>query len=515
MVFPSRGAVGVRAEAAGIDQAGPIRKQKTYLVLAGVIALVGAGLVIYSQTDAFVWDEGFHLLTAQLITRGKRPYLDFNFSQTPLNAYWNAFWFLIFGQSWRTAHAVAALMTTGAIAMTADFLYVRFPVPMWRFPAAVLAALALGLNVLFVQYGTIGQAYGLCLFLVVAAFRLTVASVEHKALFHPVLAGFLSSAAAGATLLSAPVCPVLAIWMAFQNRAGKRWPKLAAFLAAAVVPFVPVIWLFAKGPQQALFNIIQYNLLFRQVEWPGAVEHDIFAVLLSWETSSDALLLALLALAGVLFIRFSGDRTPERWDRQERAEFYLCGWLSLALIVHISSAHPTFQRYYMLALPFIVILAATGFYSVIARLYKPARCFWPIFALALIFSCELTKSLHDRHDNVNWHDLEKIAAKVDRVTPPNGTILSDEQIYFLTRRPPPSGMELADSHKLEFSPARAIPLHLVPESEVVRQVHAGRFATVVNCDKNEKLTDEDLLKLYANHADSEQDCNVYWNFRRQ
>src|ERR1051326_6594421 len=93
------------------------RDQKSYWLLAGVVALLAAGLMIYSQTDAFTWDEGFHLLTAQLITRGKRPYLDFNFSQTPLNAYWNAFWMLVFGQSWRTAHAVASLMTTAATAL--------------------------------------------------------------------------------------------------------------------------------------------------------------------------------------------------------------------------------------------------------------------------------------------------------------------------------------------------------------------------------------------------------------
>src|SRR5580658_9468987 len=125
---------------------GPValnRKQKSYLLLAGVVAALMAGLLIFSQTDAFAWDEGFHLLTAQLITRGKRPYLDFNFSQTPLNAYWNAFWMMVFGPSWRLAHAVAAIMTSGAIFMTADYLFVRFPVASWRFAAALLASFLL------------------------------------------------------------------------------------------------------------------------------------------------------------------------------------------------------------------------------------------------------------------------------------------------------------------------------------------------------------------------------------
>jgi hypothetical protein len=480
------------------------RKLKSYWILAGVITLLAAGLEFYSQTDAFAWDEGFHVLTAQLITRGKRPYLDFNFSQTPLNAYWNALWMMVFPQSWRTVHAVASVMTTAAILITADFLFVRFPVARWRFPAALMAAFAVGLNVLVVQYGTIGQAYGLSLFLIVAAFRLTVVAVDRRGFVLPALAGLLASAAAGATLLTAPVCPVLALWMTFHNRMGDRWRKLGAFVAAAAIPVLPVLYLFLKGPRQTLFNIIQYNLIFRQVEWPGALPHDI-GVLLAWLNSAQALLIGLLSVAGVLFIRFRSD-----WTTAQRAEFYLCGWLALALGVYISSAHPTFQRYYLFTLPFLTVLGVAGLYSSGTRLYAPNRPFWPVFALAAIFSLELAKALHDKHDNINWLDLEKIAAKVDQVTAPGGMVLSDEHIYFLTRRPPPSGMELADSHKLDFPPERAVPLHLVSEAEELRQLREGRFATAVDCDKGHKLGEEDFKKLYRQSAEYDT-CSVYWD----
>ncbi|HEX4278025.1 MAG TPA: hypothetical protein VHZ74_21875 [Bryobacteraceae bacterium] len=490
------------------------RNHRTYWILAGVAAILAAGLMVYAQTDAFAWDEGFHLLTAQLITRGKRPYLDFNFSQTPLNAYWNAFWLTVLPQSWRTAHAVAALMTTGAVLMTADFLYRRFPIPAWRFPAALLGTLTLGLNVLIVQYGPIGQAYGLCLFLIVLAFRITVDSVDAGGVLLPALAGLFASAGAGATLLSAPVCPVLGAWMVVQNRNGHRWAKAAAFAGAALIPFLPVAWLFAKGPSQTFFNIIQYNLLFRQVEWSGAIPHDI-GVMLSWLHSAQALLVGLLALAGLLFIRFPGDLVLRSWTQPQRAEFYLCGWLALALGIHISSAHPTFQRYYLLGLPFLAILAAAGMYCVTTRLYPGGRPLWPIFALTLIFSLELAKALQDKHDFINWLDLEKIAAKADQVSAPGAVMLSDEQIYFLTRRAPPSGMELADSHKLDFPPQRAIPLHLVSENEELKQLKAKRFATAVDCDKGHKLTPEVFQKLYRQKFDFEADgCTVYWDLAR-
>ena len=78
----------------------------------GACALLAIGLMLYAQIWAFTDDEGFHLLAAQLIKGGMRPYLDFCFPQTPFNAYWNAFWMWVFGDSWRTAHALAALETS-------------------------------------------------------------------------------------------------------------------------------------------------------------------------------------------------------------------------------------------------------------------------------------------------------------------------------------------------------------------------------------------------------------------
>ncbi len=139
-------------------------------IVLALAFLAGCALLIYSQTRAFAWDEGFHLLTAQLIGRGRRPYLDFVFSQTPLNAYWNAGWMRIFGDTWRTPHAVAAVMTSLAVLLTAGYVLRRFPEPVWRLAAAVSAVFLVGLNIVVFEYGAIAQAYGLCLFLIVTGF---------------------------------------------------------------------------------------------------------------------------------------------------------------------------------------------------------------------------------------------------------------------------------------------------------------------------------------------------------
>ena len=76
--------------------------------------MYAAAFLIYATTRAFTWDESYHLLAAQLIGAGKTPYLDFCFPQTPLNAYWNAAWMRLLGQSWRVPHILAALLTVGA-----------------------------------------------------------------------------------------------------------------------------------------------------------------------------------------------------------------------------------------------------------------------------------------------------------------------------------------------------------------------------------------------------------------
>src|SRR5580700_2330995 len=211
-----------------------VRRQKPFLSLCAVFAALAAGLLLYSQTQALAWDEGFHLLAAALIKAGKRPYLDFCFPQTPLNAYWNAGWMGVFGDSWRTVHALAALLTAAAIALSTDFVFVRFRDPDWRFAAGLTTALVIGLNVMVVQFGTVGQAYGMCLFLMVAAFRLAISAVDRNGAWRAALAGLLAAAAAASSLLTAPVTPVLLLWMMLYNRSGNRWHKFIAFVAGAI-----------------------------------------------------------------------------------------------------------------------------------------------------------------------------------------------------------------------------------------------------------------------------------------
>ena len=492
-------------------------------------ALLGAILIVYSQTYAFAWDEGFHLLAAKLIQSGRTPYLDFVFAQTPLNAYWNAAWMRIFGESWRPIHAIAALLTTLAIVLAADFLRSRAGLldprnrPLGRpwATASVLAVLVFaGANVDTVEFGAIAQAYALGLLLIVCAFRLTVASVnrtpasgDRRRLFLAGLAGCLAGAAAGSTLLTAPAAPVLLIWALFYSPAEKRLALGASFIAGAVISLLPLLALFAQSPARVIFDVFRYHMFYRRSDWPGATQHDL-EIFTSWIESPQALILGILAVTGIWFVA-----TKSGWDSARRSEFYLCGWLALAVGLHVSTAHPTFSQYYIFTVPFVGILASLGMFAIVsqfpagdaAHAGNSSRLpLWPLVGVSLLVCLNLARELYDRRDDTAWPKMEEIARKVNAVTPAGASLYADEPTYFLTRRMPPPGNEYISSHKLRLPAALSELVHIVPQPEFDRRIAAGLYDTLETCDGDDWIKERKLEEIYRQKADI-ADCAVFWD----
>ena len=472
------------------------------LLFCGILTLISAALLIYSQTLSFVWDEGFHLVAAQLINAGKTPYIDFCFPQTLLNAYWNACLMRIFGESWRVTHYGATLLVIGAVFLVADFIRRRFPVVNWRLACAITVACMIGLDVVVVQFGTVAQAYGMGLFLTVAAFRVALAAAKRHTPLLAFATGLLAGAAASATLLCAAGVAVLLAWTWFYNSAGKRWTKMVAFILGVLIPFAPVFWLFTQAPRQTFFNVIQYQALFRRVNWGKPGEHDL-DVLSDWLNSTQALLLGALAITGTWFVR-----RRSTWNREQRAEFYLAAWLSVVPGLYIATAHPTFGRYFIFLIPFMAILSAAGLYIVGSKLGSADRSFWPGLAVSALFTLCAAKTLYDGRDATRWKDYDEIAKKIKQVTPPNRLFMADEAVYFLLHRAPPSGFEFSYSHKLQLPADQERLYHIISEAEVKKEVQAGRFYTVETC-KDDIIDSFNLDSLFPNSVDIAE-CTVYW-----
>ena len=475
---------------------------KPSVLLWGVLLLISSGIFIYSQTMAFVWDEGFHLVAAQLIAWGKKPYIDFIFPQTLLNAYFNAAVLRSIADNWKAVHVFDALFVAAAICLTATYVMRRFPEPRWRLACAVAAACLVGLNTVVIPFGPVGQAYGSGMFLVIAAYRLAIVSVDRESPWPTFWAALLAAAAASSTLLTAPVVAILLIWILVENRPSSRMGKLIAFCAGVILPFAPELWLLAKAPRQTFFNVVQYQALFRRVNWGDANSHD-FDVLTDWTVSAPTLLLGLLAVIGVLFIAKKSN-----WDRKVRGEFYLAGWIAAGLGAYIAVAHPTFGRYFIFMIPFTAIVASAGFYYMGSRLLSPENPRWATAALVFILAVSATKYIFDDRDTTNWHDYEKIAAKIKQVTPPGKEYLADELVYFILRQTPPPGLEFSYSHKLELPPKEEALYHIISSKELKEQIAKGRFQTVETC-KDEIAEDFKLSEYFPNQQEFE-DCTVYW-----
>jgi 4-amino-4-deoxy-L-arabinose transferase-like glycosyltransferase len=410
----------------------------------------------------------------------------------------------LFGESWRVPHAVASLCSAAAVWLTAGYVRTRFPVAEWRLPGTVAVILVVGINPLVVRYGTVSQAYALCLLAVVAAFRLTLIAAGRDAPLWTAAAGFCVGVAAGSSLLTVPVGPVLLIWLC--SRPCRRWLQVASFIAGGTVAFLPVFGLFSQAPRQVFFGIFQYNFLYRQVDWPGATRHNL-EVVASWIDSGPALLLLLLAAGGLLWLRFRSN-----WNAREKSEFSLCGWLALALALYLSFVRPTFERYYLLTLPFLAILAVAGLAEAVARLYHADRPWVPVFLLGFLLAFGAGKSIYEERDNLNWLDLEQTAQKVSELTTPQQSLFADEAIYFLTRHTPPSGMEMRDAQKFNFPPDRLQLFHLLPQAELDRRVQAGAFAVLETCEDQDYIDHHGYSAAFQKHAAAGA-CTVFWDPR--
>jgi hypothetical protein len=315
-------------------------------------------------------------------------------------------------------------------------------------------------------------------------------------------AALCASASAACSLLTAAAVPVMLVWCVYESKSS-RVKTGAAFIAGSMVPFLPVARLAFEGPRQVLFNLVQYQTLYRATKWDGASEHD-FGVLFSVTGTPAAVMLILLAAAGVWF-------AARNTDVRLRSELYLSTAVGVAICAELATAHPTFERYFMLATPFLAIPAAVGFVVVGSKLHRADRP-WPLVAGSIaIAAFGLVGQLYEERDAVKWTGLEKVAEKVNQVTSPGAAAYLDEPTFYLSRRPLPDGMEFSHSHKLELSEDRNKLFHIIPQAKIDEMVAKKIYATVETCDDDE-VDRLSLKSLYSEH-ETVSNCDVFWHLK--
>ena len=488
---------------------------------AGAAALVGllttlvcAHVIVFSQTLAYYGDEGFDLLSAQLIVAGKKPYLDFFYQHPAFYAYATATWMRLFGDGWRGLHLFSALFTCGSIAVSALYVHSRWhrASSPWRAAAVIILLLLIDGQRQIVAFGTVSQAYGACLFFCVCAFYLATTAQRRKTSVWVFGSGLCAGAAAASSLLTFPVVPIILLWLLWHAERSARLRWLVSYSAGLAVPFLPMAWLFARAPRQVVFDTVAYHLFYRHQVW--SYHLDLMA--LQSLASPQALLLAGLGLIGFMFVAGQG-----RSETPYRDELLLAGALAGGLAGFAAITRPTFDQYFVMSFPFAAILAPIGVRAVSTRLLTT----WQRPAVAVIGVVPLllpaARTVHQLIAAAYrpWVGLEAIGRHVDRVTPPGGWILANDLVYVAAHRFPRPGLENDFSADLPPEAAARTGLNAPSQAQVEQWFHDRRFDTFAVCPTASSSYAPWLLEIYRQHTKMPYDslsraCEIFWDPRR-
>ena len=484
-------------------------------VLVGLlVSLVCAHVIVFSQTLAYYGDEGFDLLSAQLIAAGKKPYLDFFYQHPALFSYATATWMRLFGDGWRGLHLFSALFTCGSIVGSALYVHSRWrgASPGWRAAAVIVVLLLIDGQRQIVAFGTVSQAYGACLFFCVCAFYLAATAHRRKSLGWVFGSGLCAGAAAASSLLTFPVVPIILLWLMWHSERSARLSALASYCAGVAIPFLPMLWLFSRAPRQVVFDTVVYHLFYRHEVW--SYHLDLMA--LQSLASPQFLLLAGLGLLGFMFVAGRGrDETPYR------DELLLAGALAGGLAGFAAITRPTFDQYFVMAFPFAAILAPVGVRAISLRLLTT----WQRPVVALIVAVPLllpaARTVHQLFANAYrpWVGVEAIGQHVDRVTPPGAWILANDLVYVAARRFPRPGLENDFFADLPPEVTARTGLSAPSQAQVEQWFHERRFDTFAVCPTASSSYAPWLLQIYRQHTKmpygtQSRPCEIFWDPQR-
>jgi hypothetical protein len=448
------------------------RRLLPFIILSTGFSLL---LTIYSQTGVLYGDESFHLLAARFLSEGKRPYLDFFYQHTPFYIGIAAAWIKIFGNSWRAVHLLSALFSSGCLILAAHFTYARIPEPRWKLPCSMAASCFFAMNPTVVECATTGHPYAATLFFLMAAVVLAVRTMSNTRL-HVFLTGLCAGASAAASLLAAPLVPILMVWLLRFRKAGGVPATCLFFCLGAAIPFLPLAWYGLMAPKRVFADIFQYSVLLRsQGFWAGqSLWRQDFWALATWLRSPWAAILFLLSAAGFVFLRNEGS------EAFKREECSLIFWLVTGLAVYLLIPQPTFTQYFILLFPLLSILASVTVFAIGTNIARGSVPVWLLLAVLVMYSFEGSQLFYYQtvKSESTWKTIEVVSREVDRITPGDAPILASEEVYFTTTRSyaVPGGAENYYATRLTGDAARAIGI--VPGNEIDAKIAQGAFATI-------------------------------------
>jgi hypothetical protein len=290
-----------------------------------------------------------------------------------------------------------------------------------------------------------------------------------------------------------------------NNNAGDWRRKAGAFLAAVLIPFLPLAWLVVEAPYQTYFGLIAHHLFYRAPVEAAAALH--WEILLSWTTSPQALL--LIALSGLGLRRLTRQRDS---DVAARSQAFLCASLVAGIGAFAASVHPPARiPYFVLMTPFLAMLASAGSHALALRV-RPPRTVGVMALLVGLFAVGAAHSVwRERAWVSEWARVERFAQAVNRVTPSHATFYTSYPfVYFAARHLPPPGLENGWASHMNLPLDGFETLRVLPASVVAERVRVGAFDATLLWRDDPRFAARALEQVYREGRDLDRYFVLRW-----
>jgi hypothetical protein len=424
-------------------------------VLAAALYLGIAGHFVRHGMINF--DEGFYAYVARDVMRGRLPYRDFAYTQTPLLPYLQGAAMSVTGYGVREQRWINAAV--GALALALGLL-------MWRRQGVrqghcLVLALVWCLCVPLLYYDTIGKTYAwaqLWLVVAAAAFFWPVRPLGKLALFS--VAGVL---AVGCRLTVLPAVLGLGVGLVVLEKQRLSWTLLIAVPVLAALSMLGPF--FAADPANASFWGLYYHFWYHSQSALPSQHLDSL-----WQSIvmvPGIAVLAVVALAGA----WRNPREPGSWIL----------WAGLAGWVLSAGLPDVYTDYAIPCLP-LVIIGSGGLFRPRAYSSRAMTVGFPVVLLA-VTAGRLFIPLHDIFLDGYLDAVDRTGAYVRNHTRPEDLVLTPmPEIALAAHRNVPAGLELGKfGVTVEMDAPTALRRHILTMEHLRELIGSERAPVVVLC----------------------------------
>jgi len=443
----------------------------------------------------------------------KRPYLDFFYNQAPLVPYVYALWMKCTAISWNSARIFSALLTT----LLGALLYEHVCRQSRSWIAGLSAVFLFASSTLVFAWFTVAKTHSLaglllfCSYLVISRFSI---SQRWMAVASGVLLGLSADTRSFLLLL----IPVFLWWIFHNSDIGARLTAILWFLGGFAVGVVPSLFFFLSSPDIFLFDNLRYHAMRSNQGLIGWWQEKLVVLLQLFLGGRDGngLQWSILFFVCVGFLSFvPGRRYPPRLALQ----------IALAIAVIGLLPTPSYQQYFCLCVPFLIVSAvcvASEFFGRLdsrrERLVAAAAC---VAALGIYLAVSVTDfrkylitgegvpGVQPAHDRGDWRlpRVIEVSDAVDQIASPGETVASFwPGDIFQTNTDPLLGLENPFALPIsdELTPQQRAKYHIISPAEIESDFAAHRPRVVVLRNQILSAVTAKELKRMQRLADSFQ-----------